>query len=192
MTITHRCDFCDADAVQEVSYEEAVPMGRKRPVINGLLKDVCGSCGTESISPTQAGHNHAIFQSALRSTPEALIPGLLRALRERWSLTQRQASELFGAGAGSFGKWEAGQLPSAPTARLVQCAAHVPGVMEYLADISKVQLPISDDESIIVMTRGSYLARRTHKDSANSCNPRRRLVAKLHVLRYDEPQLKQA
>jgi DNA-binding XRE family transcriptional regulator len=66
---------------------------------------------------------------------------MLRNLRETWSLTQTEASKLFGAGKSAFAKWESGQSKlSTPTALLIQVAVHNSLVMPYLAKLANVEL----------------------------------------------------
>jgi putative zinc finger/helix-turn-helix YgiT family protein len=135
------CQFCDFAGVKEVSYDDVMSAGRKRVSLSGLVKTVCPECGEEYVTEAQIAHNHALFESALARTPEAIVVGQLRALRDRWHLSQRAASALFGAGESAFGKWESGQEPSAPAALLLQCASNVSGVMEYLAHLQGATLP---------------------------------------------------
>ncbi len=135
------CQFCDFAGVEEVSYEDVMSAGRKRISLSGLMKTVCPECGEEYVTEAQMAHNHALFESALAKTPEAIVVGQLRGLRDRWRLSQRAASALFGAGESAFGKWESGQLPSGPAALLLQCSANVSGVVEYLAHLQGATLP---------------------------------------------------
>ena len=58
---------------------------------------------------------------------EAFPPVLIRAIRLRCGLSQREAGELFGSGEKSFEKYEAGQIPpSKPTQRLLRLAMERP------------------------------------------------------------------
>ncbi len=58
---------------------------------------------------------------------ERFPPLLIRAIRVRCGLSQRQAGEVFGTGAKSFEKYEAGQIPpSTPTQRLLRLAMERP------------------------------------------------------------------
>ncbi len=58
---------------------------------------------------------------------EAFPPVLIRAIRLRCGLSQRDAGELFGTGEKSFEKYEAGQIPpSKPTQRLLRLAMERP------------------------------------------------------------------
>lgn len=137
----HTCDFCASTDVAEVLYEDKVAVGRRRVLLSGLRKMECPSCGHEYMDADQVAHNHALFDASTSATAGQVFSGLLRNIRDRWALTQRTASALFGAGENSFAKWESGQLPSGPTALLLQCAAHVPGVVEYLARLQNATLP---------------------------------------------------
>ena len=58
---------------------------------------------------------------------EAFPPVLIRAIRLRCGLSQRDAGELFGTGEKSFEKYEAGEIPpSKPTQRLLRLAMERP------------------------------------------------------------------
>jgi DNA-binding transcriptional regulator YiaG len=132
----------------------------------------CSSCGHEYVEQDQLSYNQSLIE-ATSVTPGQVGIGLLRNLRDRWALTQRAASNLFGAGQNSFAKWESGQLPSGPTALLLQCAANVPGVVEYLARLNKATLPSCpelldwEDDSgevtgyITVLVRSEKMSRNT-------------------------------
>jgi len=139
--MSYRCDFCDSSAVAEILFSDRVAAGRRRVALSGLRKMVCHDCGEEYMTEAQVEHNHALFDAAVAVTPEAVYAGLMRSLRERWQLTQKAASALFGAGESAFAKWESGQPPSGPAALLIQCAVYVPGVMEYLARVQSASLP---------------------------------------------------
>lgn len=136
----HTCVFCGYSEVAEVVYDERVTTGRRKVAVLGLRKMECSNCGHEYVEQDQLSYNQSLIETAAM-TPGQVGVGLLRNLRDRWELTQRAASNLFGAGQNSFAKWESGQLPSGPTALLLQCAAHVPGVVEYLARLNKATLP---------------------------------------------------
>lgn len=139
--MNQQCEFCGAQSVAELTYEDRVSAGRKRLSLTGLLKMECSVCGMEFVTEAQMAHNHELFDAALSGVPESITVGDLRGLRGQWDLTQRSASSLFGAGESAFAKWESGQLPSGPTSLLLQCAIHVSGVMEYLAALQKATLP---------------------------------------------------
>lgn len=143
--MAHICDFCDSDSAKEIFYTDEVHAGRRKLQLAGLKKTACMACEAEYVTPAQLNENQALLEAALREAPEAITVALLRTLRYRFGLSQRAASSLFGAGDSAFGKWESGSAPSGPTALLLQCAFHIPGVMDYLARLQGVRLPESPE-----------------------------------------------
>jgi len=60
---------------------------------------------------------------------------VIRAIRQRCGLTQREAGRLFGTGDKSFEKYEAGEIqPSAPTKRLLRLAMQRPELLALDGD----------------------------------------------------------
>jgi putative zinc finger/helix-turn-helix YgiT family protein len=135
------CPICDVGKVSRVVYTHSLKAGRRTVLVDGCLKMVCEHCGEESISLEMHDHNAKLIEAALAATPAAVSRGLLKLLRETFELSQRDASKMFGAGDAAFAKWESGQTEmSEPAALLVQCALHVPGVMELLATLAGVAI----------------------------------------------------
>jgi HTH-type transcriptional regulator/antitoxin MqsA len=63
------------------------------------------------------------------------VPVVIRAIRQRCGLTQREAGRLFGTGEKSFEKYEAGEIqPSAPTKRLLRLAMERPELFVLTGD----------------------------------------------------------
>jgi putative zinc finger/helix-turn-helix YgiT family protein len=141
MNKTNCCPFCQTETTEAVTYSSDIKFGRRTINVAGLKKAVCTSCGSESVSAQMHDENLDLILKAEESTQGAVTPGLLRALREQWNLTQVEASKLFGAGKSSFAKWESAQTKlSTPTALLLQVASHIPEVVPYLAKLSKVEI----------------------------------------------------
>ena len=64
---------------------------------------------------------------ALAQGEKVFVPVVIRAIRQRCGLTQREAGLLFGAGEKAFEKYESGEIqPSAPTKRLLRLALERP------------------------------------------------------------------
>ena len=64
---------------------------------------------------------------ALAQGEKVFVPVVIRAIRQRCGLTQREAGLLFGTGEKSFEKYESGEIqPSAPTKRLLKLALEKP------------------------------------------------------------------
>ncbi len=72
---------------------------------------------------------------ALAHGEKVFVPVVIRAIRQRCGLTQRQAGILFGTGEKSFEKYESGEIqPSAPTKRLLKLAMEKPELFELPED----------------------------------------------------------
>ncbi len=62
---------------------------------------------------------------------KVFVPVVIRAIRQRCGLTQREAGLLFGTGEKSFEKYESGEIqPSAPTKRLLRLALERPELFQ--------------------------------------------------------------
>ena len=77
------------------------------------------------------------------------VPVVIRAIRERCGLTQREAGVLFGTGEKSFEKYESGEIaPSAPTKRLLKLAMERP---ELFSGANRhMVMPSPDDDARLV------------------------------------------
>ena len=64
---------------------------------------------------------------ALAHGEKVFVPVVIRAIRQRCGLTQREAGLVFGTGEKSFEKYESGEIqPSAPTKRILKLAMERP------------------------------------------------------------------
>jgi HTH-type transcriptional regulator / antitoxin MqsA len=62
---------------------------------------------------------------------KVFVPVVIRAIRQRCGLNQREAGLLFGTGEKSFEKYESGEIqPSAPTKRLLRLALERPELFQ--------------------------------------------------------------
>jgi HTH-type transcriptional regulator/antitoxin MqsA len=83
---------------------------------------------------------------------EAFPPVLIRAIRVRCGLSQRQAGEVFGTGEKSFEKYEGGQIPpSKPTQKLLRLAMERPELFAKAAR-GEVRLQSAADIRLIQET----------------------------------------
>ncbi len=68
---------------------------------------------------------------ALAKGEKVFVPVVIRAIRQRCGLTQREAGIIFGTGEKSFEKYESGEItPSAPTKRLLRLASEKPELFQ--------------------------------------------------------------
>ncbi len=84
---------------------------------------------------------------ALAHGERVFVPVVIRAIRQRCGLTQREAGLTFGTGEKSFEKYESGEIvPSAPTKRLLRLAMDNPDLFK-----SEGRQPgTSNDDSALV------------------------------------------
>jgi HTH-type transcriptional regulator/antitoxin MqsA len=76
-------------------------------------------------------------------------PVVIRAIRQRRGLTQREAGLLFGAGEKSFEKYESGEIrPSAPTKRLLGLAMERPELFTLTGD-RRIECVSGDDGAFV-------------------------------------------
>jgi HTH-type transcriptional regulator / antitoxin MqsA len=81
---------------------------------------------------------------AISKGETVFVPMVIRAIRERCGLTQREAGILFGTGEKSFEKYESGEIqPSGPTKRLLKLAMERPEL--FSAENRQMVMPSPDD-----------------------------------------------
>ena len=86
---------------------------------------------------------------AMAKGEKVFVPVVIRAIRERCGLSQRQAGLLFGAGKNSFEKYESGEIrPSDPTKRLLKLAIEKPELFSWPG--SEELQELSDDDCALV------------------------------------------
>jgi HTH-type transcriptional regulator/antitoxin MqsA len=96
---------------------------------------------------------------ALASGEQLFVPVVIRAIRQRCGLTQREAGQVFGTGEKSFEKYESGKIqPSAPTKRLLMIAMERPDLFTFRERGTTVT-PSADDMALLRKT-----LRETHLD----------------------------
>lgn len=141
MSKLHVCPFCETGKTEEVTFSQSLKVGRKSVLVEGLRKRVCQACHSESVPGYLHDANLDLVEAAQSKVLTQLPVSALRDLRERWDLSQKSASMLFGAGPSSFAKWESGQANmSTPSTLLVKVALQFPQVMPYLARLAGVSL----------------------------------------------------
>jgi HTH-type transcriptional regulator / antitoxin MqsA len=85
---------------------------------------------------------------ALAHGERVFVPVVIRAIRQRIGLTQREAGIVFGTGEKSFEKYESGEIaPSAPTRRLLRLAMANPELFKRPNDRRP---PTSTDDETFV------------------------------------------
>jgi putative zinc finger/helix-turn-helix YgiT family protein len=129
MAAGHSCD----EHLQLIEREGRYPIhGVSVPVREELYR--CGVCGEEQFSFEQM---QAVEREAARVYREQegyLQPEEIRALRERWGLTQAQLEEALGLGKKTVVRWEAGRvLQQRAMDNLLRVMERFPQVLAFLA-----------------------------------------------------------
>lgn len=99
---------------------------------------------------------------ALAAGEKVFVPVVIRAIRQRCGLTQREAGLVFGAGEKAFEKYESGEIqPSAPTRKLLQLAVQHPELFTLSGDRRIGGAP-EDDETFVQSALRSVQADRLY------------------------------
>lgn len=88
----------------------------------------------------QYSHNAKLVDAAEAKRAGYTTPAMLRHFREKYCLSQREASRLIGAGKSAFGKYESGHHLSKPCAKLIRVALFVPEAAEFLASEEGIEI----------------------------------------------------
>ena len=98
---------------------------------------------------------------AIAQGETVFVPVVIRAIRERCGLTQREAGMLFGTGEKSFEKYESGEIhPSGPTKRLLKLAMAHPELFRMKNQNGQIDMPTVDDAQLVRETlRAAHVAR---------------------------------
>lgn len=115
---------------------------RKIHAVPGQHYAKCMECGTRGYLPNQRTANLDMIKEYQRHLPDYISPSDILAVREKYSLTQKEANILFGGGTQGFSKWERGlAVPAGPTARLMKLALESTDSLKILAKIVNVEIP---------------------------------------------------
>lgn len=136
------CPFCDvsptmSDFVRDREMDfEGVPT-----IVHGLLLSKCGSCGMETITPSQSRVNKRTIIEAHKSALGLLTAAEIVQLRKQLGITQIEAAQLFGGGTNAFSKYENSAVTQSKAMdTLLRLARDVPAAAEYLAIREKITI----------------------------------------------------
>lgn len=137
--MTDICPICSAEALKPTVLTEQLTYSGKQISVEGIEVSVCENCGEEVVRPDQAKRNDVRFADARRIHDGLLTSAQIKGFRERWSLTQQQASAALGGGANAFSKYERGEVTQAQSMDLLMRVADMfPQVRDFLGARSKV------------------------------------------------------
>lgn len=135
-----KCRFCGEGKLVEEVYSKTIKMGRSNFLVEGLHQFKCNVCDSVVTNAQQYERNSDLIEAAEQGTSAFVSIGMLREFREKYDLSQKEASILIGAGEGAFGKYESGGKLSRPTAKLIRVALKIPEVVEFLAREENIEL----------------------------------------------------
>jgi HTH-type transcriptional regulator/antitoxin MqsA len=142
--IMEMCPICDSGEFQphhDGTY--SFRHGRKTYVVTGQQYAVCSECGTSGYLPGQRKENARLIKEFQASLVDYISPSDILSVREKYNLTQKQASQLFKGGVNGFSKWERGvAFPSAATAMLLKIALASSEAVQILAHAAKVDFQV--------------------------------------------------
>jgi HTH-type transcriptional regulator/antitoxin MqsA len=103
------CKLCKSEIVSDyVETEEVSYKGRTLQIM--MAYSLCNSCDREFISKPQILQNEAALRAARKDHDGLLSSEEIIRARRSLSLTQEQASRVFGGGRNAFSKYERGEV----------------------------------------------------------------------------------
>lgn len=140
----HNCPACETGRlVARQDVRTFNPPGREEPIRVVLETSVCDVCGAKVTTRDQRGSNLAALAGRRNHYGEYLTGEEILALRKRYGITQKQASELFGRGKIAFSRYEnEASYPDLTMTRLMRLALGDANVMMRLALQAGIELPL--------------------------------------------------
>lgn len=107
---------------------------KREYLLEGQEHTICLDCSTSFYQEGQIQRNNQRLQAFAATVVKHIAPWDIRAMRERYGLSQADAAQIFGCGPRAFSKWERGEVaPTGATARLLKLALNHPEVLAALA-----------------------------------------------------------
>jgi len=138
----NHCPMCGTGTLSATKVEQAVVAddGVSLPYVDELM--ACDACGEHLYTPRQSLASSRNRAGALRAHSGFLGPDEIRALRERFGLTQADLEQLLGTGRKTVVRWESGAVCQNATAESsLRLIDKVPGAFEVLA--ARAGLPVA-------------------------------------------------
>jgi putative zinc finger/helix-turn-helix YgiT family protein len=126
--------------LQPISERMEIRIGQRAVTIEAE-KLQCLACGTRLFAAGQMAAAQAKASEEIRRQEGLLLPNDIRALRDRYDLTQSGLETLIGSGPKTAVRWESGAVFQSQTAdALLRVLAGVPAAAEFLASLRGVTL----------------------------------------------------
>jgi len=129
---------------------------------------ICDACGTEQAGADHLRRNKRSMM-AFRKEVDGLLTGeQILGLRQRWSISQKQAAKLFGGGPIAFSKYENNDVAQSESMDLLLRVANaVPEALQWL----KQNAGLADEKlTFVPSARGSYPTSYKHYERVSAEN----------------------
>jgi HTH-type transcriptional regulator/antitoxin MqsA len=143
------CTECNRGTLHPSTWEADFRHGDAMVHVANLECHRCDNCGADPVFAEQIRRNQTKIADAKRLHDGMLTGTQIKAVRERFGLTQAQASAVFGGGTNAFSKYERGDvIQSIAMDRLIKIADVVPDAMAFLRDEAQLAVaqPVTDYE----------------------------------------------
>lgn len=156
------CPFCNQNTLVEVAdFEHRFKYLKKEHVVKALERTLCDSCGSSFQTPAQSIANKEAIECFTTKLVGELGPREILALREKYAISQADATKIFQCGPKNFSKWERGEVaPTGATALLLKAALELPKLMKHLAARAGVEIHTTDSDQSLTLasinTREAY------------------------------------
>lgn len=144
-TTALECPLCGSTRL-EVRHDHSVTYRylKKDHVLDGQEHTVCLDCDISFCAAEQLARNRELFDAFERQIVKDIAPREVRELREKYLITQEEATRIFNCGSPTaFSKWERGDTaPTGPTALLLRLALEDVATMQKLAARAGVEIDV--------------------------------------------------
>ena len=148
MNLSPTCPVCDRGSLVAEKYSDDFRHNSTLVRVDDLERYRCVACGADPILTDQIKRNQLRICDAKRRADGYLTSAEIKALRERFSLSQSDAAGVFGGGANAFSKYERGEVvQSLPMDRLMRCVLAFPLLLSFLRRIAHPSVNSSATET---------------------------------------------
>lgn len=141
---TEDCPICHVGkCVPHNDGEKVLRHKGKDRRLTGLHYSICNHCGTQGMTEDQAEENRRLITAFEDGLKDYISPANIRAIRQKYRISQVEAAAIFGCGTAYFSKWERGEVaPSGSCAVLLKAALRNEATMLDLAKQAGVTVSI--------------------------------------------------
>ncbi|WP_311238262.1 MULTISPECIES: type II toxin-antitoxin system MqsA family antitoxin [unclassified Xanthomonas] len=162
--MAHICPACEKGRLENRTGDQSIQYGESLLLVKGIQFAECPECGEEVVLPAHEKHNSLLYADAKKGVDDLLPCSAISSFREKWSLTQHEASAIFGGGKNAFYKYEHGEIiHSKSMDLLMRVFDEVGSARTFLADRAGIKLK-DEWETIAVLE-----PERPHRSSVSAC-----------------------